>query len=80
MPDISMCPSQYCPVRGDCYRNEASGTRPTEYRQSWTTFTWRQPGGFGAPVECSGYWPTETSDVGSGMSSTPPSWAYPLTK
>lgn len=55
MPDISMCPSPDCPVRGDCYRNEASGTEPSDFRQSWIGWTWRQPGGWGAPVECDGY-------------------------
>lgn len=61
MPDISMCPSQDCPVRGDCYRNEASGTEPSNFRQSWIGWTWRQPAGLGAPVECDGYCPTDTA-------------------
>ncbi len=58
MPDISMCPSQDCPSRGGCYRNEASGTRPCEWRQSWIGFTWREVGD-GAAVLCDGYWPRE---------------------
>lgn len=39
MPDISMCASQDCPLRFTCYRNEASGTVPSE-RQSWAGFEW----------------------------------------
>lgn len=35
MPDISMCPSTTCPMRTSCYRNEASGTRPTPRWQSY---------------------------------------------
>lgn len=35
MPDITMCPSLDCPKRNVCYRNEASGTKPNEYRQSF---------------------------------------------
>lgn len=57
MPDISMCPSEDCPARGDCYRNEASGTKPRSTWQSYSAFTWKQPGGLGAPVECDDYVP-----------------------
>lgn len=35
MPDITMCKSQICPRRFTCYRSEESGTKPSEYRQSW---------------------------------------------
>lgn len=35
MPDITMCGSICCPVRKYCYRNPASGTEPSEFRQSW---------------------------------------------
>lgn len=56
MPDISMCPSQDCPVRGGCYRNEASGTVPNDRRQSYIGFTWRQPLGLLGEVECDGFW------------------------
>lgn len=56
MPDISMCPSQDCPARTDCYRNEASGTRPSEWRQSWIGWTWRQCDGV---VICDGYEPAD---------------------
>lgn len=34
MPDITMCRSATCPLREQCYRNEASGTVPSGY-QSW---------------------------------------------
>lgn len=37
MPDITMCPSDTCPKRTECYRNEASGTEPTPWRQSYFT-------------------------------------------
>ena len=35
MPDITMCNSDVCPMRTTCYRNEASGTKPCEWRQSY---------------------------------------------
>jgi hypothetical protein len=38
MPDISMCPSETCPIRVSCYRNEASGTKPSEWRQAYMAF------------------------------------------
>ena len=56
MPKISMCASADCPARRDCYRNEASGTRPNPWRQEWSDWTWRQPGGPRDPVECDGLW------------------------
>ncbi len=58
MPDISMCPSQDCPVRGDCYRNEASGTVPNDRWQSWIGWTWRSVAN-GDYVVCDGWAPTE---------------------
>lgn len=39
MHNISMCVSQDCYLRFECYRNEASGTKPSE-RQSWAHFKW----------------------------------------
>lgn len=35
MPDIAMCPSTECTLKESCYRNRASGTEPSEYRQSY---------------------------------------------
>jgi hypothetical protein len=35
MPDIAMCPSKDCVLKDTCYRNIASGTEPSEYRQSY---------------------------------------------
>lgn len=35
MPDISMCNDKDCPMAAKCYRNPASGTKPSEFRQSW---------------------------------------------
>jgi hypothetical protein len=35
MPDISMCSSSTCSLAETCYRNEASGTKPCEFRQSY---------------------------------------------
>jgi hypothetical protein len=51
MPDISMCDSETCPLKTNCYRNPASGTKPSEHRQSWF---------MGLPSEgetCNHYWP-----------------------
>lgn len=38
MPDIAMCPNDECPSKATCYRNEASGTKPSPLRQSWMLF------------------------------------------
>lgn len=35
MPDISMCTSVTCSLANTCYRNELSGTKPSEYRQAY---------------------------------------------
>jgi hypothetical protein len=35
MPDISMCASDTCHRRTECYRHAASGTEPNPYRQSY---------------------------------------------
>ena len=36
MPDITMCLQDDCPMKGGCYRHEAT---PTSYRQSFAVFT-----------------------------------------
>jgi hypothetical protein len=41
MPDITMCGTEDCPLKSRCYRSPASGTRPTEWRQSWSAFRWQ---------------------------------------
>ena len=38
MPDISMCAHPTCPSRTLCRRHEASGTKASEWRQSWVAF------------------------------------------
>ena len=58
MPDITMCASVTCPLAKNCYRNGQSGTKPSEYLQSYF---------LGLPNEgedCHYYWPTkgETDD------------------
>lgn len=60
MPKIAMCPSEDCPARAGCYRNEANGTRPNPWRQAWSTWDWRPPTDGDAPVDCEGYWPDPT--------------------
>jgi hypothetical protein len=37
MPDITMCSSDSCSIREQCVRNPASGTEPSDMRQSWFT-------------------------------------------
>jgi len=38
MPGISMCSNdETCPVKRQCYRSKASGTKPLE-RQAWAAF------------------------------------------
>jgi hypothetical protein len=57
MPDISMCGSETCPLKTKCYRNPASGTKPSEYRQAWF---------MGLPSEgetCNHYWPRDANDA-----------------
>ena len=51
MPDITMCKSTTCPLKDNCYRNPASGTKPCEYRQVWFLgmTEWGE--------ECGYYWP-----------------------
>jgi hypothetical protein len=56
MPDITMCDSESCKVRGSCYRNPASGTKPNEFRQSW--FFIAQ----GDDETCVDYWSMENGE------------------
>lgn len=56
MPDISMCLSPTCPLRGNCYRHEESGTKPSEFRQAYMT-----PAVQGA--RCRYYWPIEEKEL-----------------
>ncbi len=57
MPDITMCGTEDCGLKGSCYRSPASGTRPTEWRQSWSAFS---PFATDEGTQlCEHYWPTE---------------------
>lgn len=56
MPDISMCGDLACPSRAACYRNPASGTRPTAQWQSWSDF-----GRAANADRCAMWWPAETA-------------------
>ena len=53
MPDISMCDSETCPLKAECYRNPASGTKPSEYRQAWYLGLLKEG------EDCDHYWPKE---------------------
>lgn len=55
MPDISMCNADHCPRKTECYRHEASGTKPNDGRQSYMMF---QPGGYMGG--CYGFMPVAT--------------------
>lgn len=48
MPDISMCAAIFCPKSRQCYRHADSGTKPSEYLQSYSSFT---PG-----EDCIAFW------------------------
>jgi hypothetical protein len=52
MPDISMCGSATCPLAKTCYRNELSGTKPNEFRQSYF-YALKEEG-----EDCRYYWKT----------------------
>jgi hypothetical protein len=59
MPDITCCSSQVCPIRNTCYRNPASGTKPSEYRQAYFMFDRDSQGYIDGKVEtedCIHYW------------------------
>lgn len=49
MPDISMCSVETCELKTRCYRHEASGTKPNQYRQSY--FMSSNPG-----KDCEQFW------------------------
>lgn len=53
MPDISMCDSETCPLKAKCYRNPASGTKPSDPVQAWFVglTEWGE--------DCKYYWPRE---------------------
>lgn len=38
MVDFTMCNSDECPLRFTCKRNEKSGTKPSEFIQSYSDF------------------------------------------
>lgn len=52
MPDISMCASVTCPLAKNCYRNELSGTKPSEFMQAYFF-------GLEEGEDCHYYWPTK---------------------
>jgi hypothetical protein len=56
MPDITMCANDDCPVRHLCHRHQASGTWPTEHRQSYAVFVGPRLID-GQSVECPDFWP-----------------------
>lgn len=57
MPDITMCPSETCAVRKLCYRNPESGTKPSDFLQSWFLSVKGDPAkGPGEDVTCHHYW------------------------
>ena len=55
MPDISMCDNSQCPLAKKCYRSTQSGTKPSEFRQSFSSFKYDAESG------CGYYW--ERSNV-----------------
>ena len=50
MPDISMCKAA-CEASSRCYRHSNSGTKPSEFRQSYSEFKDM------ATEQCDGFWP-----------------------
>lgn len=51
MHDISMCINdQNCPTKRDCYRSQASGTKPASLMQAWGLFEPHKA------EMCRGYW------------------------
>ena len=68
MPDISMCPSWQCPSRHSCRRNEASGTRPNDWRQSWMNFDEQR--GLADRCESFWQWPPTRDGAGTGADGT----------
>lgn len=51
-PDISMCLDADCPARHQCFRHEASGTKPNPYRQTVADFHHDETG------KCDSFWPS----------------------
>lgn len=49
MPDISMCMNKDCPLKSQCYRHEASGTRADDW-QSYSGFEPNEDG------SCDNFW------------------------
>ena len=54
--DIAMCPNAICPLRKECFRHPDSGTKPSKYHQSWTTFK-------GKNKECDGWMPIKGNNI-----------------
>ena len=50
MPDITMCMQDDCTRSKTCYRHKDSGTKPSEFMQSYFLG--------GDPENCEWYWPT----------------------
>lgn len=50
MPDIAMCPREYCALANRCRRSRRSGTEPSKW-QTWSDF-----GPVGSE-DCGGWWP-----------------------
>jgi len=56
MPDISMCMNDNCPLSTTCYRSSDSGTKPSEFMQTYFSPT---PTITKDSVICDYYWPTK---------------------
>lgn len=61
MPDITMCYNPTCPLAADCYRHDASGTRPSQLLQSYASFPWANV--YGKPA-CEYHWPIKPAKQG----------------
>lgn len=57
-----MCASPSCPAGERCYRNARSGTKPSEYRQSFFLGDPPWIEAADGTVSCGHYWPREVSD------------------
>jgi len=55
MPDITLCNNQDCPLSKKCYRHEDSGTKPSEYWQSYADFEYTEDG-------CEDFWPIDAKE------------------
>jgi hypothetical protein len=56
MPDISMCLNLDCSLSENCYRSPASGTKESEFRQSWADFKQEDD------LTCDYFWPNSPVD------------------